>query len=149
MVTPPKYVVSALWKAMSIGDWEGIKPLLADDCIHYDAPIGPRHAIRGPENIVKLLQLALGSLASYAVHDGRIVAEGDTVMLQHSERYTWKSGETVLLPFASVHTVREGRITLWADYWDFRTLMDVAPTEWIRSLQDAAVSWKFDASGIV
>jgi limonene-1,2-epoxide hydrolase len=117
--------------------------LLAEDCIYYDAPIGPTAATRGGRHV-----LALESLAEYTNYDGRMVGEGDTVMYEHSERWRWITGESVVLPFVSVHRVERGKVALWADYWDYRTLLD-APLGWQESLANADLSWIYDASGQV
>jgi limonene-1,2-epoxide hydrolase len=145
----PKDVVQGLWKALAARDWDSIPAFIAEDCIYYDVPAGAAFAARGPADIVKRLQLGLAGLAGYTNYDGRLVAEGDTVMYEHSERWEWTSGETVLLPFVTVHTLRDSRITLWADYWDYRTLLDVAPAAWQESLMLADTSWSFDATGLV
>jgi limonene-1,2-epoxide hydrolase len=34
------------------------------------------------------------------------------------------------LPVASVHEVRDGRITRWTDYWDMNVLVAAAPQWW-------------------
>ena len=145
----PKDVVSSLWAAVAARDWEAVSDLLAEDCIYYDAPIGPSAAARGPDHVLARLRLALEPLAEYTNYDGRMVGEGDTVMYEHSERWRWTTGESVNLPFVSVHRVDRGKVALWADYWDYRTLLDAAPPGWQESLADADLSWIYDATGQV
>ena len=55
----------------------------------------------------------------------------------------------MLLPFATVHRVREGRVCLWKDYWDSNAIMTAAPASWVDSLATADTSWLFDATGLV
>lgn len=141
--------MSSLWTALAARDWPAIGDVLAEDCIYYDAPIGPTAAARGPRDVVARLRLAIEPLASYTNYDGRMVGEGDLVMYEHSERWQWTTGETVNLPFVSVHQVRDGKIALWADYWDYRTLLDGAPPGWQESLMTADMSWIYDATGQV
>ena len=141
--------VRSMWKALSARDFEMAKTYLADDCIYYDVPIGPAAAARGPEGIVARLRLGLEDLAAYTNFPGRMVGEGDTVMYEHSERWTWPTGETVVLPFVTVHTVRAGKVTLWADYWNSTTLSEAAPPGWQESLATKDMSWAFDATGLV
>jgi limonene-1,2-epoxide hydrolase len=135
--------------ALAARDWDAVGAVLAEDCIYYDAPIGPTAAARGPRDVLARLRLALASLAEYTNFDGRMVSEGDTVMYEHSERWGWATGESVVLPFVSVHEVRSGKITLWADYWDYRTLLDAAPPGWQDSLATGDMSWIYDATGQV
>ena len=149
MTDSPKDVVASLWTALAARDWPAVGSLIADDGIYYDVPVGPGAAARGPEGVVARLRMGLDGLASYTNYDGRMVAEGDTVMYEHSERWEWQSGETAFLPFATVHKVRDGKITLWADYWDYRTLLDAAPAAWQESLATGDMSWIYDATGQV
>ena len=70
-------------------------------------------------------------------------------MYEHSETWTFRSGEIVVLPFATVHRVRDGRVCLWKDYWDYNAIMTAAPASWVDSLATADTSWLFDATGLV
>ncbi len=141
--------VLGMWKALSDRDWEGMKRFLAEDCVYVDMPLGPAVAARGPENIVRRLKVGLEPLAGYANHDGLLVSNGADVMYEHSETWDWVSGESALLKFVTVHRVRDGRITLWKDYWDFGALLNHAPGDWMRQLRTADMSWVFDATGLV
>ena len=145
----PKEVVAALWSSLAGREWVAVGELIADDCIYYDAPIGPAVAARGPRDVLARLRMALEPLEAYTNFDGRMVGEGDTVMYEHSERWQWSTGESVMLPFVSVHEVLQGKVRLWADYWDYRALMDAAPSGWQESLAGADMSWMYDATGQV
>jgi ketosteroid isomerase-like protein len=149
MTDHAKDIVASLWSSLAARDWAAVGALLAEDCIYYDAPIGPAAAARGPENVLARLRLALEPLASYTNYEGRMVCEGDTVMYEHSERWQWATGETAVLPFVSVHEVRAGKVNLWVDYWDYRTLLDAAPPGWQESLAAGDMSWVYDATGQV
>jgi limonene-1,2-epoxide hydrolase len=145
-VTAP---VLGLWQALSKRDWESVKTFLSDDCIYVDMPVGPTVAARGPDDIVKRLKVGLEKLADYVNHDGLLVSNGVDVMYEHSETWTWASGETAVLPFVSVHKVRDGKITLWKDYWDFGAIANSAPPSWMEDLAGADTSWVFDATGLI
>ena len=147
MTGGPKEVVSGLWSALAKRDWDAVAAVLADDCIYYDVPVGPSAAARGPRDVVARLRVGLDQLAEYENFEGRMVSEGGTVMYEHSERWLWATGETVLLPFVTVHEVRDGKVTLWADYWDYGTLLTAAPQAWQDSLATADLSWVYDATG--
>jgi len=145
----PRDIVLGMWRTLSARDWAGLGDHLTEDCIYLDVPVGPAAAARGPVDIIKRLQVGLRDLADYANHDGLLVADGDVVMYEHSETWTFTSGEVVELPFVSVHRVRDGKVALWKDYWDFGAVANAAPADWMEALATADTSWMFDATGLV
>ncbi len=145
----PTDIVRGLWAALSDRNWEGVKPFLADDCIYFDVPYGPALAARGPEDIVKRIRVGFEPLASYTNQDGTLVANGEDVLYEHSETWTWPTGEVAQLPFVTVHRVENGKVTLWKDYWDINTLVGSAPATWMEDLATADTSWLFDATELV
>ncbi|PHV66846.1 nuclear transport factor 2 family protein [Williamsia muralis] len=149
MTSTSESVVLGLWAALSRRDWEAIKGFVSDDCIYVDMPVGPTAAARGPEDIVKRLKIGLESLADYVNHDGLLVENGQDVMYEHTETWTWPTGETATLAFVTVHKVIDGRITLWKDYWDFGGLANHAPPNWVENFSSADMSWMYDATGVI
>jgi hypothetical protein len=145
--------ILGLWQALSRRDWEAVQTFLSDDCIYLDMPVGPAAAARGPVDIVKRLKIGLEGLADYVNHDGLLVTNGTDAMYEHSETWTWSSGEVALLRFVSVHKVREengaGKVMLWKDYWDMGSMIAQAPSTWMEELATADTSWVFDATGLV
>jgi limonene-1,2-epoxide hydrolase len=147
-LTTPKETAAAFWAALYERDWDRIRGFFGDDSVYWDVPAGPGGAAKGADGIERRLRLGLEGLAGYDHDHLRTVAEGDTVVTEHTETWTWPSGETVTLPFVSVQVVRDGVIVLWKDYWDYGTLMDAAPQSWHDRLANADLSWVFDATGI-
>ena len=141
--------VLGLWQALSGRDWATVKTFLSADCIYVDMPVGPTLAARGPDDIVKRLKVGLEPLAGYENHDGVLLSNGSDVMYEHSETWNWKSGETAVLQFVSVHRVQDGKVTLWKDYWDMSGLTAHAPPTWMEDLATADASWIFDATDFV
>jgi len=141
--------VRALWHTLSARDYDGIADRVTEDCIYFDVPLGPAFAARGPVGIAARLKVGWGELAAYANHDGLLLTEGHDVMYEHSETWTFSSGEVLVLPFVSVHRVRDGRVSLWKDYWDYGALTAAAPAAWLDSLATADTSWLFDATSLV
>jgi limonene-1,2-epoxide hydrolase len=141
--------VLALWRALSCRDWKAVKTLLSAECVYVDMPVGPTLAARGPDDIVKRLKVGLEPLADYENHDGVLVSNGADVMYEHSETWRWKSGETAVLQFVSVHRVDDGRVSLWKDYWDMGSMTAQAPPTWLEDLATADTSWIFDATGLI
>ena len=141
--------VFGMWKALSNRDWATLKTFISEDCIYVDMPVGPAAAARGPEDIVKRLKIGLEPLAGYENHDGLLVSNGTDAMYEHSETWTFKTGESGVLRFVTVHKVVDGKITLWKDYWDMNGLTSFAPPTWLEELATADMSWVFDATGLV
>lgn len=146
MTRTPADAVRGLWRTLSDRDWAGLADWLTDDCIYVDMPVGPTAAAKGPRDIVQRLQVGLLELAAYENHEGVLVAEGHHVLYEHSETWTFTSGEVVRLPFVSVHRVRDGKVSLWKDYWDFGTVAAAAPADWMEKLMAADTSWMYDAT---
>ena len=148
MTRAAEEAVRGLWRVLDARDYEGIADWVSEDCIYFDVPLGPAFAARGSVGIAARLRVGWGGLAAYENHDGLLLTGGDDVMYEHSETWTFTSGEVLELPFVSVHRVRDGRVTLWKDYWDFNALTSAAPSSWLDSLATADTSWLFDASGL-
>ncbi len=138
--------VLGMWRSLSARDWVAVPAFLAPDCIYLDMPVGPTAAAKGPDNIVKRLKIGLAPLAAYENFDGLLVADGEHVMYEHSESWRWRTGESALLEFVTVHRVVDGRITLWKDYWDMGALTAHAPSTWLSDFATADMSWVYDAS---
>ncbi|AZG44631.1 nuclear transport factor 2 family protein [Gordonia insulae] len=147
MSADPADIVRGLWAALARRDWDAVTPFLADDCIYVDVPFGPTLAARGPVDIVKRIKVGFEPLTAYANHDGLLVSTGDDVIYEHSETWEWPTGEVAVLPFVTVHRIRDGQIILWKDYWDSATLIQNAPPTWMSDLASADTSWVFDATG--
>lgn len=129
-----KEKVRAFWDALYERDWERIATFFGADSEYTDVPSPADDVARGPDLIVARLRLGLERIAGYE-HDLRLmVAEGDTVVTEHSETWHWHTGEQVTLPFVSVHQFRDGAIARWWDYWDLQTLMNAAPDWWIEHI---------------
>lgn len=141
-------VVLGMWQALSRRDWDAVKTFLADDCLYVDMPV-PAVSARGPENIVTRLKIGLEPLAGYENHDGVLLSNGSDVMYEHSETWTFASGEHGVLRFVTVHKVVDRKITLWKDYWDMNSLVAFAPPNHFENLATAETAWIFDASGLI
>jgi len=149
MTRSPAEAVRGLWEVLDRRNYDGLSAWVTDDCIYLDAPLGPAFSARGPAGIAARLQVGWGDLAAYENHDGLLVADGEHVMYEHSETWTFATGEVLELPFVSVHRVRDGKVSLWKDYWDYAALTSAAPSAWLEGLATADTSWLFDATGLV
>ena len=124
----------AFWGALYGRDWGLIATFFTEDSEYTDVPSPADDVARGPELIVARLRLGLEHIAGYEHSLRLMVAEGETVVTEHSETWHWHTGEQVTLPFVSVHEFRQGLIVRWWDYWDLQTLMNAAPGWWIEHI---------------
>jgi limonene-1,2-epoxide hydrolase len=141
-------VVVGLWQALSRRDWDAVKSFLSDDCLYVDMPI-PAGSARGAEDTIKRLKVGLEDLAGYENHPGLLLSNGSDVMYEHSETWTFATGEQGVLRFVTVHQVIDGKIAVWKDYSDFNSLASIAPPNHFGALAAKDYSWVFDASGLV
>lgn len=141
-------VVLGMRQALSRRDWDAIKTFLSADCLYVDVPI-PALSARGPDDIVRRLKLLVEPLAGYEGHDGVLVSNGSDVMYEHSETWTFPSGEQGTFRLVTVHKVVDGKITVWKDYWDMVSLMSLTPPYYFEGLGAGDTSWIFDATGLI
>jgi ketosteroid isomerase-like protein len=123
-------LIERFWDDMGRRDFAAVRTYFTEDAHYTDVP-APEDGARGPDAIEARLRLGIEPLERYVPRPGKMVAEGDMVILEHSEEWHWGTGETVVLPFVSVFELRDGLITRWWDYWDLGTLMNAAPQWWI------------------
>src|SRR4030095_8302422 len=88
----------------------------------------------GPVNVVKRLRSGLDAVERFEHDIHRVVAQGDSVVIEHTETWHFPTGEKLVNQFVTVHEVRGGKIRLWRDYWDLNRMMAQAPAWWIESL---------------
>jgi limonene-1,2-epoxide hydrolase len=129
-----KETVQQFWHALYERDWDRIGGFFTEESEYTDVPSPADDVARGPELIVARLRLGLERIAGYEHHLRLMVAEGNTVVTEHTETWHWHTGEEVALPFVSVQELRGGSIIRWWDYWDLQTLMNAAPAWWIEHI---------------
>jgi ketosteroid isomerase-like protein len=133
-----KQVVQRYWDALAARDWDGMKALLTDDAHYTDVGV-PGPGGFGPDGVIARLKIGLESLAGYEHLPGaNMVAEGDLVMTEHTERWTFGTGEVIDHSFVSVTQLRDGRICRWHDYSNIPNITDHAPAWWLESVAQAA-----------
>ena len=129
-----KGLVLRFWDDLARRDWDAVARYFDDDS-HYTDVCAPEPGAFGAERIVARLRLGIEPLEGYVPSPPKlVVAEGDAVIVEHTEEWRWHTGETVVLPFVSVHEVRGDTIARWHDYWDLQTLMNAAPQWWVEHI---------------
>ncbi len=136
-----KAIVARLWQALYAKDFDGVAALIAERGHYEDVPT-PDPGATGPANVVKRLRVGLDPVERFehAVH--RVVAEGDSVVVEHTETWHFATGEKLTNDFVTIHEVRDGKIALWRDYWDLNRMMAQAPKWWtLRLAQHDPSEW--------
>ena len=130
-------LVTAFWEALGRRDFAAVGAFMADDGQYVDVPvIGIDEGAVGPAATEARLALGIAPLQGYDLHDGTIVAQGDFVITEHAETWTWDDEHSVRLPFTSVMEVRDGKVARWWDYLDLSTLMNAAPAWWVEHIAE-------------
>ena len=127
-----------LWGALASQDSDTLSSLFHDDAEYTDAATPADDVAIGGAEVVLRLGLAFDGV-EISTKSRNVVSNDDAVMVERVERWTWKSGEQVDLPIASIVEVSDGKISRWVDYWDMQTLLGVAPGWWIEQVMKG---WK-------
>lgn len=128
-----KKTVEKMWQALSKMDWETLKSCLHPDVHYQDVPTEDPGA-HGPENVVKRLGIAFGHLSKQEQILHHVAADGDVVFLDHTEIWTFKTGEKVQHTFATMHEMKDGKIYRWSDYWDVQKFVSQFPPWFLEEL---------------
>ncbi len=128
-----KQLVERMWSCLYRKDFDRLADCIAEDGHYEDVPT-PDEGARGPANIVKRLRMGLDPVVRFEHEVHRMIAGGDSVMLEHTETWHFETGEKLTNDFVTIHVVRDGKIVLWRDYWDLGKMMAQAPKWWIERL---------------
>jgi ketosteroid isomerase-like protein len=128
-----KKTVETMWNALSDMNWETMKGCLSDDVHYEDVPTEDPGA-RGPENVVKRLSIAFDHLIDHQHTIHHLVADNDVVFLDHTEVWTFKTGEKATNQFATLHEMKDGKITRWSDYWDVSSFVAQFPAWFLEEM---------------
>jgi len=111
-------------------DFDAVAGHCAEDCVYEDVPFAAA-TVTGPAAIRAKLELGLGTLVRIPTTIHELLEDGDTVMVERTEVWHHRSGERATLRVAAVFKFRDGKIVLWRDYWDAKTLFAQQPADWL------------------
>jgi limonene-1,2-epoxide hydrolase len=111
-------------------DFDAVASHCTDDCVYEDVPFVEATAT-GPAAIRAKLELGLGTLERIPTTIHELLERGETIMVERTEVWHHRSGERATLRVAAVFKLRDGKITLWRDYWDVKTLFSQQPASWL------------------
>ena len=134
-----KDTVIRMWRAMSEMDWETLKACLHPEIHYIDVPSGDPGA-HGPENCVKRLRIAFNHLKRQEQLTHHLAADGDVVFLDHTETWTFKTGETASHTFVTMHELKDGLIYRWSDYWDMQKFVGQFPAWFIEEMMKSTAA---------
>jgi limonene-1,2-epoxide hydrolase len=121
----PLETVRAFMTAAANRDYDTALGLLTDDVEYQNMPLP---AVHGGAAVKETLDMVLASAESseWVVH--RELAGENLVMNERTDRFL-VNGKWIELPVAGVFELRDGRISLWRDYFDLDTIMkQMAPS---------------------
>ena len=131
-------IVQRYWDALAARDWDGMAALLAADA-HYTDVGTPGDGGTGPDGVLRRLRLGIEPLSGYEhIGDVNMIAGGDLVMTEHTERWHFHTGEVIDHSFVSVTQLRDGKIVRWHDYSNISNITDNAPHWWIEHIMNGA-----------
>lgn len=125
-------IVGEFWEALKQRDFDAVGAFMSEQGHYVDVPlIGGEEGAIGPAETAARLRLGLGPLEKYILHDGPIIASGNTVITEHREEWFWNTGEYSNVRFCSVMELSDGKVDRWWDYVDIGQLMGTAPEWWV------------------
>lgn len=134
-----KEIVARYWDTLYAHDWNGIASFFTPEANYVDTGIGEAGGgAHGPEQIVARLRLGFERV-THRHELGRLIAEGDAVVTEHAEEWTFETGEVIMHPFTSVMELDGDKISRWWDYSNIGNLVDNAPAWWIEHI---ASGWR-------
>ena len=131
--------VDTMWRALSGKDWDTLKSCLDDDVHYEDVPTEDTGAI-GPENVIRRLRIAFDHLIDHQHTIHHLAVDEDTVMIDHTEVWTFKTGEKATNRFATVHEMKNGLVTQWSDIWDVNKFVGQFPEWFLEEMAKAHAS---------
>lgn len=128
-----------MWLALSNKDWDGMRACMHPDIHYRDVPSDDPGA-HGPDNCIKRLQIAFRHLQQQVQETHHLVAEGDVVFLDHTETWTFNTGETASHTFATMHEMKDGLVYRWSDYWDLNRFVGQFPAWFLDEMAKASAA---------
>lgn len=111
-------MVEAFLHALQDEDFETIEELFADDLVYENVGLS---RIRGGHRTAKLLSRIQGRVG-FEVKIHRIAADGNAVLTERTDALIF-GPLRIQFWVCGVFEVRDGRITLWRDYFDLYDML--------------------------
>lgn len=122
---PPLDTVRAFLSAMEKGEYETGVQFVADNCEYANPGVLP--TVYGPAGVRQLLEPFFAPTLENDLRILHSAVDGPIVFVERLDRHRLSTG-WVELPVTGVFEVRDGRITLWRDYFNGPTILSVWPS---------------------
>ena len=123
--------LNALFADLERLDFNAVAAHCSEDCIYEDVPYFDEARAIGREAIAAKLEMGMKTLERLPTTIHERVEDGDTMLVERTEVWHHPTGERATLRVAAVFKFRDGKICLWRDYWDARTLFSQQPATWL------------------
>jgi limonene-1,2-epoxide hydrolase len=121
--TQNTHIVKTFLNAMAVKDYDKGLVLVADACVYENLPMGKT---TGPAGVRGVLEPFFASTLENDLRILREAASGDVVFVERLDRHRL-ADRWVELPVTGVFEVRDGKITVWREYFDLQTLFTAWP----------------------
>lgn len=125
MTETPDSFVRTFIELLVARDLDGAAAMVTDDFEYDNVPMGKTH---GPDGLKNTLSGFFGMCTAIDWEIVRQTSSGDmsqgTVLNERDDRVEIH-GRWATLPVAGVFEIRNGKLTLWRDYFDRQTILDV------------------------
>ncbi len=107
-------IVQAFLDAWNENDIDKACDMLAEDVFYHNIPMEP---INGREAARAMLK-GMGDLEDINWETTAIAENGDIVMTERVDGFTFKGGKKIAIPLMGIFKVKNGEIVEWKDYFD-------------------------------
>jgi len=114
--------VRGIWEAFARGDMKTVFAAMPEDVI-WRLPQGGQ--IRGKASILHLARSSAGMLKGYSTEIRRIYCDGDTVIIEMTNRATTPSGKPYANDYCFFFVIEDGKIKHISEYTDQLKVKDV------------------------
>ncbi|MDX1580450.1 MAG: limonene-1,2-epoxide hydrolase family protein [Alphaproteobacteria bacterium] len=109
-----KDVVEKFLAKWNENDIDGAVDMLSEDVFYHNVPMEP---VNGREAARQLLK-GFGEIEDIDWETTAIAENGDLVLTERTDRFTFKGGRKLELPLMGIFKVKNGEIVEWKDYFD-------------------------------
>ncbi|MFN3233327.1 MAG: limonene-1,2-epoxide hydrolase family protein [Alphaproteobacteria bacterium] len=107
-------VVKDFLAAWNDNDIDKACDMLAEDVFYHNIPMEP---INGREAARAMLK-GMGDVEDINWETTAIAENGDIVMTERVDGFTFKGGKKIAIPLMGIFKVKDGEIVEWKDYFD-------------------------------
>lgn len=116
--SPHRNLIAGLYSAVDNLDAQGVGSFIADDVLFR---LGNFDVLQGRQAVIDANAAFFGTIAAMRHTISGIWSEGETVICSGEVHYTRQDASDLTVPFATVLTLRDTRIS------DYRVYVDVSP----------------------